>query len=98
MDLPDDFAVVLLTPPLDPMGAPQQALDRIGRLAGIGATEVSCVISARSSAHFRDQLSALAELADLPGRWQIVTQITRMLDGAAEGRALLVDGLSGRIR
>lgn len=67
-------------------------------LAGIGATEVSCVISARSSAHFRDQLSALAELADLPGRWQIVTQITRMLDGAAEGRALLVDGLAGRIR
>ena len=68
VDLPDGFAVVLSTPPLDPIGAPQQALDRIGRLAGIGATEVSCVISARSSAHFRDQLSALAELADLPRR------------------------------
>lgn len=68
VDLPDEFEVVLSTPPLDPIGAPQQALDRIGRLADVGATDVSCVISARSSAHFRDQLSALAELADLPRR------------------------------
>ncbi len=66
VDLPDEFAVVLSTPPLDPIGAPQQALDRIGRLTDVGATDVSCVISARSAAHFRDQLSALAELADLP--------------------------------
>lgn len=68
VDLPDEFAVVLSTPPLDPIDAPQQALDRIGRLADIGATDVSCVISARSSAHFCDQLAALAELADLPRR------------------------------
>lgn len=68
VDLPDQFAVVLSTPPLDPIGAPQQTLDRIGRLAGIGATDVSCAIAARSSAHFRDQLIALAELAELPHR------------------------------
>ncbi|OBI09394.1 LLM class F420-dependent oxidoreductase [Mycolicibacter heraklionensis] len=70
VDLPDEFAVVLSTPPLDPIGAPQQALDRIGRLADIGATDVSCAISARSSAHFGDQLVALAELAGLPRREQ----------------------------
>lgn len=70
VDLPGEFAVVLSTPPLDPIGAPQQALDRIGRLADIGATDVSCVISARSAAHFGDQLVALAELAGLPRREQ----------------------------
>ncbi|WP_046301500.1 MULTISPECIES: LLM class F420-dependent oxidoreductase [unclassified Mycobacterium] len=68
VDLPDSFAVVLSTPPLDPIGSPQQALDRIGRLADVGATDVSCMIAARSSAHFRDQLIALAELADLSPR------------------------------
>lgn len=68
VDLPDEFAVVLSTPPLDPIDAAQQALDRIGQLADLGATDVSCVISARSSAHFGDQLIALAELAELPGR------------------------------
>lgn len=68
VDLPDRFAVVLSTPPLDPIDAPQQALDRIGRLADIGATDASCVIAARSSAHFCDQLIALAELAGLSRR------------------------------
>lgn len=68
VDLPDSFAVVLSTPPLDPIGSPQQTLDRIGRLADVGATDVSCMIAARSSAHFRDQLIALAELADLSPR------------------------------
>lgn len=65
VDLPDQFAIALSTPPLDPIDAPQQTLDRIGRLTDCGATDLSCVISARSSAHFTDQLSALAELADL---------------------------------
>lgn len=32
------------------------------------------------------------------GRWQIITRITRRLDGTAESRALLVDGVRGRIR
>lgn len=30
--------------------------------------------------------------------WQIVTRINRRLDGSAESRALLVDGVMGRIR
>lgn len=64
---PDDFTVVLATPPLDPIGAPQQATEQIGRLAEAGATDVSCVISARSSAHFREQLAALAQLTNLAG-------------------------------
>lgn len=65
IELPDDFVVALATPPLDPIGAPQQATDRIARLADAGATDVTCVISARSSAHFCDQLAALAELTNL---------------------------------
>lgn len=65
VNLPDDFAVALATPPLDPIGAAQQTTDRIGRLEVVGATDVTCVISARSSAHFCDQLAALAELTDL---------------------------------
>ncbi|ULP47541.1 LLM class F420-dependent oxidoreductase [Mycolicibacter virginiensis] len=68
VDLPDSFTVVLSTPPLDPIDAPQQTLDRISRLADIGATDVSCVIAARSAAHFHDQLIALAELSDLSRR------------------------------
>ncbi|CAJ1506152.1 nuclear transport factor 2 family protein [[Mycobacterium] kokjensenii] len=33
-----------------------------------------------------------------PARWRIVRRVTRLLDGAAEGRALLADGIAGRIR
>ncbi|MDQ2628145.1 LLM class F420-dependent oxidoreductase [Mycolicibacter senuensis] len=64
---PSDFTVVLASPPLDPIGAGQQALDRIGRLADLGATDVTCALSARSAAHFIEQLTALAELANLDG-------------------------------
>lgn len=40
----------------------------------------------------------LKRVAGSPGQWQIVRRITRLLDGAEEGRALLVDGIAGRIR
>ncbi|BBZ25117.1 LLM class F420-dependent oxidoreductase [Mycolicibacter hiberniae] len=70
VDLPDGFAVVLSTAPLDPIGAGQQTRDRLARLAELGATDVTCAVAARSAAHFCDQLSALAELADLPAREQ----------------------------
>lgn len=70
VDLPDEFTVVLASPPLDPIGAGQQTLDRIGRLADLGATDISCAISARSATHFVEQLSALAELANLPRQEQ----------------------------
>lgn len=33
-----------------------------------------------------------------PGRWQIITRITRRLDGSAQARQLLADGVNGRIR
>lgn len=68
--LPEDFAVALATPPLDPIGAAQQVMDRIGRLEDAGATEVTCVVSAKSAAHFCDQLAALAELTNLPRQAQ----------------------------
>ncbi|MGB3286376.1 LLM class F420-dependent oxidoreductase [Mycolicibacter algericus] len=67
VDVPDDFAVVLATPPLDPIGAPQHATDQIERLAEAGATDVSCVISAQSAGHFCNQLAALAQLTNLAG-------------------------------
>ncbi|MEZ0383073.1 nuclear transport factor 2 family protein [Mycobacterium sp. pW045] len=40
----------------------------------------------------------LSRAPESPWRWQIVTRITRRLDGSAESRALLVDGVMGRIR
>lgn len=67
VDVPDDFAVVLATPPLDPIGAPQHTTDQIERLAEAGATDVSCVISAQSAGHFCNQLAALAQLTNLAG-------------------------------
>ncbi|HEU4362635.1 MAG TPA: LLM class F420-dependent oxidoreductase [Mycobacterium sp.] len=68
MEHPSDFAVVLATPPLDPIGGPQQVTDRIGRLEQAGATDLTCVIAAQSPAHFGDQLAALAELTNLSGQ------------------------------
>lgn len=65
VDTPDGFAVALATPPLDPTGAPAHATDCVARLADAGATDLNCVISARSAEHYCDQLAALAEL--VPG-------------------------------
>jgi hypothetical protein len=68
VDRPSDFTVVLASPPLDPIGDGEQTLDRIGRLADLGTTDVTCAISARSATHFIEQLTALAELANLAGQ------------------------------
>lgn len=68
VDYPDDFAVVLSTAPVDPIGTPQRTLEQIGQLVDIGATDVSAVIAADSAAHYREQLAALAELAGLDSR------------------------------
>ncbi len=70
VDLPDPFDVVLATPPLDPMGAPQQTLDRLGTLEDAGATAATCVIASRSAAHCCEQLGALADLITLPGEYR----------------------------
>ncbi|TXH25635.1 MAG: nuclear transport factor 2 family protein [Mycobacterium sp.] len=40
----------------------------------------------------------LSRVAGAPGGWQILRRITRLLDGTAESRALLSDGIAGRIR
>ena len=40
----------------------------------------------------------LKRVAQSPGQWQIVKRITRLLDGGAESRALLAEGIAGRIR
>jgi hypothetical protein len=40
----------------------------------------------------------LRRAPESPARWQIVKRITRRLDGSADSRALLVDGIVGRIR
>lgn len=36
--------------------------------------------------------------SESPWRWRIVKRVTRRLDGSADSRALLVDGIAGRIR
>lgn len=54
--------VALATPPLDPIGGPAHVLDCVARLADAGATDLNCVIAARSAEHYCDQLAALAEL------------------------------------
>jgi len=40
----------------------------------------------------------LRRAVESPHRWQIVRRITRMLDGSATSRALLVDGIAGTVR
>ncbi|MUL47555.1 LLM class F420-dependent oxidoreductase [Mycobacterium sp. CBMA293] len=65
VDVPALFDIVLATPPLDPMGAPQQTVDALGALEDAGATAVTCVISSRSAAHCCEQLGALADLTNL---------------------------------
>ncbi|GFG71362.1 nuclear transport factor 2 family protein [Mycolicibacter senuensis] len=40
----------------------------------------------------------LSRAPESPWRWQIVKRVTRRLDGSADSRALLVDGVAGRIR
>ncbi|BBX85572.1 LLM class F420-dependent oxidoreductase [Mycolicibacterium aubagnense] len=67
VDLPDTFDIVLATPPLDPMGAPQQTLNELGALEDAGATAATCVLASRSATHCCEQLGALADLANLPG-------------------------------
>ena len=68
-DLPEGFDVVI-TPParLDPTGAPEAALDLVGRIGEAGATVVNLVVRHRDLAEYLDQLAAAAELFDLDRR------------------------------
>lgn len=62
VDLPDGFDVVLATRPLDPLDNPELAADQLRKLGELGATAVSCSVSATSADHYCDQLAALHEL------------------------------------
>jgi probable F420-dependent oxidoreductase len=67
-DVPPGFDVVLPAGPLDPMGAPQAAAERIARAQAAGATRVAASIRSTSAEHYCEQLHALAELPQvLPG-------------------------------
>lgn len=63
---PADFEVVLSSGrPLDALNDPSGARDRIERVSAAGATIVSASITATSVTEYCDQLTALADLADL---------------------------------
>ncbi len=63
---PDHFEVVLSTGrPLDPTGDPERTTQRLERVSEAGATIINSSITARDVEHYREQLAALAELADL---------------------------------
>ncbi|GAA2482518.1 LLM class F420-dependent oxidoreductase [Streptomyces thermolineatus] len=59
-DLPDGFEVVLSAgKPLDPLGAPEAAVQALSRVAQAGATVASATVAASSAAHYCEQLEAL---------------------------------------
>ena len=62
-DLRPGFAVVLTTPPLDPLAEPDAAAAEIRRLLDVGATEVSVTVRAGELSHYLDQLEALATVS-----------------------------------
>lgn len=68
VDLPAGFEVVLSTGPLDPTGEPNQTLRRLRRLHDVGATTVTCAITAASIDHYLEQLATLrTHIAELDG-------------------------------
>ncbi|MYY02942.1 MULTISPECIES: TIGR03619 family F420-dependent LLM class oxidoreductase [unclassified Streptomyces] len=65
--LPEGFEVVLSAGrPLDPSGDAHGAAEALRKVSDAGATLVSVSLSARSAAHYAEQLEALAVVADLP--------------------------------
>jgi probable F420-dependent oxidoreductase len=65
---PAGFDVVLSSPrPLDPEGEPERASRALQRLRDAGATRVSVALSARSAAHYVEQVHGLAELVRSEG-------------------------------
>lgn len=65
VELPAGFEVVLPTGhAVDPSGDPERTAKRLTALRDAGATSVTCSVASSSSAHYRDQLTALREVAD----------------------------------
>lgn len=62
--LPAQFDVVLPVGPLDPRGDADTTLRRLGKLADLGATAVTCSLAASSPDDYCDQLAALRTVAD----------------------------------
>lgn len=63
--LPADFDIVLSPgAALDPLGDPDAAHTRLGRLRDVGATVANCSVQARSAGHFCDQLAALKSIGE----------------------------------
>ncbi|OBF21174.1 LLM class F420-dependent oxidoreductase [Mycobacterium sp. ACS4331] len=63
VDLPDGFEVVLSTTALDPAADPKRARTQLRALRAVGATAVTCTVSAVSAEHYCEQLAALRGLA-----------------------------------
>jgi probable F420-dependent oxidoreductase len=61
-DVPAGFDVVLPVGPLDPLGDPDRAAERIARSQAAGATRVAASLRSASPEHYCEQLHALAEL------------------------------------
>ncbi|TFV57867.1 TIGR03619 family F420-dependent LLM class oxidoreductase [Mycobacterium sp. PS03-16] len=64
VEAPAGFEIVLPSGPLDPAAQPSEVRQRLDRLRAFGATVVSCTVTARSAAHFIEQLEVLREIAD----------------------------------
>jgi probable F420-dependent oxidoreductase len=65
VDVPPGFQVVLGPGrPLDPIGEPAAAADRLGTLAACGATIVSAQVVHHSLEHYLEQLAALVDTRD----------------------------------
>jgi probable F420-dependent oxidoreductase len=65
VEKPAGFDVVLSTGrAIDPIGDPVGTARRLADLRDVGATAVTCTVSAESSAHYCEQLAALKELSD----------------------------------
>ena len=64
VEKPAGFDVVLSTGrAVDPIGDPGGTAGRLADLRDVGATAVTCNLSAESSAHYCDQLTALSEVS-----------------------------------
>jgi probable F420-dependent oxidoreductase len=65
VEKPAGFDVMLSTGrAIDPIGDPVGTARRLADLRDVGATAVTCTVSARSSAHYCEQLTALKELSE----------------------------------
>ena len=67
VDVPADFDIALATGPLDPTNGAAAALRRLRRLRSVGATAVTCSITATDVEHYCDQLAALHQLREEAG-------------------------------